>query len=115
VLKIPSEEISRRVGKIVWAKSFSVGKIFEEISKSPSMEGVSEGASGVPVHATLVPPRFFRDAFRFFCEPQETQKITQSRGSFGRCISSRMPAALGNERAPSVFDPILEAQPPIGI
>ena len=64
MLKIPSEEISRRVGKIVWAKSFSVGKIFEEIGKSPSMEAVSQGASSVPVQATLVPPRFLLDALK---------------------------------------------------
>ena len=33
---------------------------------------------------------------------KKIQKMTQSRGSFGQCISSHMPAALGNERAPNV-------------
>ena len=35
------------------------------------MEGVYEEASAESVQATLVPPRFFRDAFRFFREPQD--------------------------------------------
>ena len=66
------------------------------------MEGVFEAASAEPVQATLVLPRFFRDAFRFFREPQENPENNPVARVFRAVHLVSYACRSRNERAPNV-------------